>query len=289
MIERKYVTRYARDSGVDELIAERDVVLTYLLHYIQGPLLPNLAFKGGTCLKKTYFGREGRFSMDLDFTAIEKTSQEIQQMCRDTVNDKTYFDIHFQITDENVKDESYFASVKYQHTWNEGDFELNISCREEPIFGLEKKSIIEESYLTHTEITPFMIPCLVKEELLSEKIRASYQRTRPRDLYDLYLFSDRPFNKELVKKSIIIKFWNVHDLFEPKKYFEKISADRDFTELESFVNHEKIPQKNKLIKAITQRYSFLNTIETPLDEIRLDYRPHKKQAEVRKLIETMRN
>ena len=289
MIERKYITRYARDSGVDELIAERDVVLTYLLHYIQGPLLSNLAFKGGTCLKKTYFGREGRFSMDLDFTSIEKTAQEVQQMCQDSIHGKTYLDIKFQIIDENVKEESYLASVKYQHTWNEGDFELNISCREEPIFRLENIPIIEESFFKQTGLTSFAIPCLVKEELLSEKIRASYQRTRSRDLYDLYLFSARPFNQEIVKKSVIIKFWNVHDLFDPKIYFEKISADMDFTELESFVNPDKLPPINKMIKAITQRYSFLKTIETPLDEIRLDYRPHKKQAEIRKLLETMRN
>ena len=70
MIADKFVDLYARNSGVrDKLVAERDVVLTYALRVLcETDVMTHLAFKGGTCLRKTLFGSSGRFSEDLDFT-----------------------------------------------------------------------------------------------------------------------------------------------------------------------------------------------------------------------------
>jgi predicted nucleotidyltransferase component of viral defense system len=70
MLADKFVDLYARNSGLrDKLVAERDVVLTYALRALaEGDVMKRLAFKGGTCLRKTVFGSTGRFSEDLDFT-----------------------------------------------------------------------------------------------------------------------------------------------------------------------------------------------------------------------------
>ncbi len=70
MIADKFVDLYARNSGLrDKLVAERDVVLTYALRALEDAgVSAHLAFKGGTCLRKTVFGSAGRFSEDLDFT-----------------------------------------------------------------------------------------------------------------------------------------------------------------------------------------------------------------------------
>ena len=70
MIADKFVDLYARNSGLrDKLVAERDVVLTYALRALNDTgVMNHLAFKGGTCLRKTMFGSSGRFSEDLDFT-----------------------------------------------------------------------------------------------------------------------------------------------------------------------------------------------------------------------------
>lgn len=63
MIPKKMVDRYAHQSGVkDQLVAEREVVLTYALHAMSDAnVLDLLAFKGGTCLRKIIFGSTGRF------------------------------------------------------------------------------------------------------------------------------------------------------------------------------------------------------------------------------------
>jgi len=55
------------------MVAEREVILTYALQLLsESGMLRNLAFKGGTCIRKMQLGISGRFSMDLDFTALKR-------------------------------------------------------------------------------------------------------------------------------------------------------------------------------------------------------------------------
>ncbi|PIQ41393.1 hypothetical protein COW06_03005, partial [Candidatus Gracilibacteria bacterium CG12_big_fil_rev_8_21_14_0_65_38_15] len=72
MIPRSEVQRLAHRLKMNELILEKDYVLTWILLGIADSVLyPLLAFKGGTALKKIYF-HNYRFSEDLDFTVLEK-------------------------------------------------------------------------------------------------------------------------------------------------------------------------------------------------------------------------
>ncbi len=70
MIDRKAVDFFAHQSRArDVMVAEREVVLAYALHFLDHKgILARLAFKGGTALRKLVFGAGGRFSEDLDFT-----------------------------------------------------------------------------------------------------------------------------------------------------------------------------------------------------------------------------
>lgn len=71
MIEKKYVEFYANSSGVDFKVAEKDIILTYILKTMkEDGILESLAFKGGTCIRKKYLGAVGRFSEDLDSNSI---------------------------------------------------------------------------------------------------------------------------------------------------------------------------------------------------------------------------
>src|ERR1017187_3334314 len=70
--------RLARAGGrrIPESVLERDYCLAWLLSSLAGSdLRSKLAFKGGTALKRCYFG-DYRFSEDLDFTLLEPTSFE---------------------------------------------------------------------------------------------------------------------------------------------------------------------------------------------------------------------
>ncbi len=77
MIEKRLVQWYAADAGVDLDIAEREVVLTYVLRILKDHgLLDALAFKGGTAIRKLFLGGQGRFSLDLDFSAVGDLDKE---------------------------------------------------------------------------------------------------------------------------------------------------------------------------------------------------------------------
>src|ERR1700723_4803632 len=67
MLTQAQVQRYSNDSGLrDTMIAEKEVVLTFLLQLLsERGILNTLAFKGGTCLRKMFLGSQGRFSTDL--------------------------------------------------------------------------------------------------------------------------------------------------------------------------------------------------------------------------------
>lgn len=77
MLTQAQVRRFAYDSGVRDLqVVEKEIVLTHLLQlFSEKGFVKVVAFKGGTCIRKTWLGTSGRFSTDLDFTSVV-TDQE---------------------------------------------------------------------------------------------------------------------------------------------------------------------------------------------------------------------
>jgi len=132
VIQEKFVDLYARDSGTrDKLVAERDVVLTYALHaLLDAGLLDDLAFKGGTCLRKMTFGSSGRFSEDLDFTLdSERTEDDVLVDLVESFNCE-HLGIGFRFNEyyKTDRDTSFGGEVLYRHSWNHsGGFILG--CR----------------------------------------------------------------------------------------------------------------------------------------------------------------
>ena len=69
------IRQFTRETGIQQLVVEKDYALSYVLAGIasQPVLAETLIFKGGTALKKLYFGIY-RFSEDLDFSTIKAPS-----------------------------------------------------------------------------------------------------------------------------------------------------------------------------------------------------------------------
>lgn len=71
--------RLARQGGrrIPEAVLERDYCLAwFLVGLSRSPLRERLAFKGGTAIKRCYFG-DYRLSEDLDFTMTEEVPFEM--------------------------------------------------------------------------------------------------------------------------------------------------------------------------------------------------------------------
>ena len=86
MISEAELRRLAAAWEVDPMIADLDYVLgCFLSQWYRDKTTQSLRFKGGTCLRKTYFG-DYRFSEDLDFTAEERISiEELRALLGQTI------------------------------------------------------------------------------------------------------------------------------------------------------------------------------------------------------------
>lgn len=77
---RNRINRESRKSGIAQYIVEKDYALSYLLAGFssQEALTESLILKGGTALRKLYFG-DYRFSEDLDYSSlVASTGQQLE-------------------------------------------------------------------------------------------------------------------------------------------------------------------------------------------------------------------
>lgn len=282
MLDQKQVNHYAQASRVDSLVAERDVVLTHVLRVLaEQQLLPSLALKGGTCMKKIYFGKTGRFSMDLDFTSTKIDRAKFKSQLTSLLHDKNHYGISFRINDEWNSENSYGAVIGYSHDWNSGKFQIEVSFREKPILPVVELSILEEVYFRYCAFGPFEVPCLQKPEVLAEKIRASFQRIRPRDLFDLYLFATTPgsYDKSKVKALAVIKCWNSKDPFDPKRLMAKIFDGKyNWNDLKGLVRSQILASQKKIIGTVLSHYKYLTNLDSDLVRIVADSKSHRDRS-----------
>lgn len=298
MLTRRNVDYYAQSSGVGADIAERNVVLTYVLKILsegkgEKPLLDELVFKGGTCLRKIYFGKTTRFSMDLDFTAAKIVISSFKDRFRRMLNNKEHYGINFTISDEFSRQEakiaSYGAIIDYAHEWNSSIFEVNVSFREKPCFKARPLTLIDELYFRYCEFKPFKVLCMQKEELIAEKLRAASQRLSSRDLYDLYVYANTSYNRDVVKALTIIKCWNVREPFDPDRLLNKIrNEEYDWFELRRLVRPDYLPTEKEVIKTVTSNYEYLKELNGTLRRIKADSRSHRHSDLVDSLISKLR-
>ncbi len=132
MLTQPQVRRYSAESGLrDIMIAEKEIILTYLLQLLsERGLLDRLAFKGGTCLRKMIIGSQGRFSTDLDFTALEEHDHETMILDMMAAFEQPFHGIQFSIPDNSYYETqdglSWGANPIYRHGWNDGQSEVKL-------------------------------------------------------------------------------------------------------------------------------------------------------------------
>ena len=267
MLTQPQVQRYSAQSGLrDIMIAEKEIILTYVLQlFSEKGILGELAFKGGTCLRKMHLGSQGRFSTDLDFTAVADHDPEDLILEMMVAFGEPYHGITLELEDnyyETMDGLSWGINPTYKHDWNTGgesEINLQISYRETPTLGMETLEQCEQSYFKEIEFRPTQITSLALDEMIAEKIRACYQRNRARDIYDLGVFAARPLNQDLIRRLVVLKLWQSKDTFAPEKLIEKFSDGKDFdwSDLEQLVNKDyKIDQK-KITSECAKGYAFL--------------------------------
>ena len=189
-------------------VIEKDYALSYVLAGIarHPKLAHSLIFKGGTALKKIFFG-DYRFSEDLDFSVIDAPTgadledclNEASLLSKQLLNNFGPFDIQFKRYPERAphpKGQDAF-NVLVKFPWHSE----SSSCRIKLEITHDESVILPPIYKTilhdYDEKIDGEVACYHIEEIIAEKMRALLQthkklvvrgwnRPRARDYYDLW-------------------------------------------------------------------------------------------------------
>ncbi len=204
MIPEREFKEKARLLELPVSTIERDYAQGWFLSF-----LPEMAFKGGTSLRKIYF--EGyRFSDDLDFTLLESIKFKKLDAQINNAIIKTKEEIGIAFLDDYQSKEvenGYVFTVYFRILRTTGSplkIKIDITKKENEIIikQLQEKEILHP----YSDIIKKKVSSYSIEEIFAEKIRSLFERTRPRDLYDVWhLNKELEFNKSILKKKFEFK------------------------------------------------------------------------------------
>ncbi len=200
MISRRNISslsnRLAERGGhrIPETVLERDYCIAWFLVGLSRSLLKNqLAFKGGTALKRCFFG-DYRFSEDLDFTLIEETPFEnllasLNHLFGD-VQRLSGVALRYAREDRHSHANTYAFYIGYEGPLPGGGKEIKVDITiKELIVSRPIERPVLRGYEEYTDLPQgSLIRVYTLEEIATEKIMAvtDAARNEPRDLYDLW-------------------------------------------------------------------------------------------------------
>jgi predicted nucleotidyltransferase component of viral defense system len=227
MIYQREIIAKAKEWEVTPGTAEKDYVLGHFLNcFFNFRENRNLfVLKGGTCLRKCYFP-DYRFSEDLDFTLLDKSYflneewiSEITDLCTQSTGIRFHL-IRFEKKQFKDVPKGYHFKIAFwgpNHNQNtapppterwHSKIELDFSFDEELFFSV-RRSAIQHPYSDKEKFSNQLIPVYTLNEILTEKVRALYQRNykAPRDYYDVwYLLTNCEFiDVSAISKALLTK------------------------------------------------------------------------------------
>jgi uncharacterized protein len=132
---------------IPESVLERDYCLAWFLATLaESDLKAALGFKGGTALKRCYFG-DYRFSEDLDFTLMAQAEpDELKARLEPVyaaVREASGIVFGFDREDRQKQDNSYTFYLRYEGPLPRGsDVKVDITLREKLVYPLPERSVL---------------------------------------------------------------------------------------------------------------------------------------------------
>jgi Nucleotidyl transferase AbiEii toxin, Type IV TA system len=211
--------------------------VTYVLGAIyQQPFGEQLAFKGGTALRKLLFGAGGRFSVDLDFLGADTSDDQLLQIA-EHLSGLDFHGARLAMSDHRFTrgdsdhlnrptPEGFSAGFTFETDRGGGGFGLDISRRRASFLPLRRADLQPETYHRHLEFTLPRPLALANEESAAEKISALARRLRDgnaKDVYDLYLYLPRPQRMHLLCRLVALTLWSDRrQIGEPSAFIAQV-------------------------------------------------------------------
>lgn len=215
MIRNIEIKEMAREHGVPETTIERDYALNWILNALYQQT-DSMALKGGTGLRKTYF-KNYRFSEDLDFTMLRKIGLSgLEELILKAIRSaKKDSGIEFKDDLQPLENINGYEIDIYFRMFRRGGnplrikFDITSAEKERIILPLEKKQIFHP----YSDNCSIFVLVYSLQEIMAEKLRSLFERTRARDLYDVWYISKN------------IDYTQALDIFPIKCEFKKLAPD----------------------------------------------------------------
>jgi predicted nucleotidyltransferase component of viral defense system len=298
MVAPAIVRQYASGQNITLEVADQEVVLHYALALLNqaglvgrrpdgsaGPLL----FKGGTALRKCVFGSTGRFSQDIDLDATRRNGFEAE-IEEALASQRPFHGIALTIRSFRYSAEGNFSgTIAYEHEHGSGAFELQISYRLDPILEPVDLALEPQSYFRRVEFPPPVLHGLDPYEMIGEKLMACNRRLggSGKDVYDLFLWSQRPFAEDLVRRLAVLKAWTDRrksPTYEPVRLLAAI-VPRSFrwTDLAGLVPRGLTADPEPICQRVRERFAFLAELGEDEQRLLADQTAHREHALFRRL------
>ncbi len=186
---------HAGGRRIVESVLERDYCLAwFLVGLSRTPLREALVFKGGTALKRCYFG-DYRFSEDLDFTmadpgALEAILSGLEAVYAE-VQRASGIVVRFARADRKSHQNSHTFYLSYEGPLPAAapkEVKVDITIREQLVRPVEERAVLR-GYEEYTDLPEgALVRVYALQEIAIEKLVALTDKARnePRDLYDLW-------------------------------------------------------------------------------------------------------
>lgn len=200
MIDRREILDIANALGLLPQIIEKDYVLGWVLAgiYSHDALSESWIFKGGTCLKKCYF-ETYRFSEDLDFTVTDPShiDEDFLRSVFGEIAARIYEETGIELPEGLQGFEIYENPRGTLSCQGRLSYRGPIAPRSGGLPRIKLDLTADELLVLPPVGLPIFHPysdapedginvrSYAYEEAFAEKVRAFFDRTRPRDLYDV--------------------------------------------------------------------------------------------------------
>lgn len=185
MIPQAYIIEWSNHVPwqTNEQVEQDLVICRAIVAIFQDPYLAqNLAFRGGTALHKLYLQSQLRYSEDIDLVQIK--AAPFGPLIDRIKTQLSFLGVPKVKQKENnntliYRFESEFPPIQTMR------LKIETNCREHfSVMGFERFPFLVRSgwFNGDCNITTYSI-----EELLGSKLRALYQRSKGRDLFDIYM------------------------------------------------------------------------------------------------------
>lgn len=185
----------------------QDLLLAYLE---KEKLMDKVALKGGTAIRKLYAGREGRFSLDLDF-AVDDDVAKTEDRAFDFISEIDGLQLGpFTYSISERRNKWYIA---LSSSFNDGDiFRTKLDFASYPWLPTVKRRIVTLPIHSQYGFELPEINTVRLEENIAEKIARLNRSNTARDLYDLNWIMENPsvstmVDKQLLRRLAVLKIW----------------------------------------------------------------------------------